>query len=215
MNRGTWLQARRKELQEQNPQTSAAYSQRAVADFVGISAPALSHLERSDAMPSLEVALKLAEYYKKTPQWILTGKDLASEHGIPIIGNTLTGDVEKFINGGLDSLDVQNFVNMPAATDGRLYALKIVQNCASAAYQIGDMVVADAESEMIVGEDHLVKLRKDDNFIIIMTLVTRRADEIVFNSITELHGRTIVNQDDILFIHPVVSVAKAWNTKSM
>ncbi|MBJ3726868.1 helix-turn-helix transcriptional regulator, partial [Salmonella enterica subsp. enterica serovar Corvallis] len=56
--RGEWLKERREELKSLDKRK---YSMRAVAERVGISSAGMSHLENTDAMPSLDLAMKLAK----------------------------------------------------------------------------------------------------------------------------------------------------------
>lgn len=41
-------------------------SQKSVADYIGISQQQYSYIERSDRIPSFEVALKLSNFFKKS-----------------------------------------------------------------------------------------------------------------------------------------------------
>ncbi|WP_323165353.1 hypothetical protein, partial [Pseudomonas atacamensis] len=60
-----------------------------------------------------------------------------------------------------------------------------------------------------------VKLRRDDNFIAILTLITVMDDGFVFNSLTELHKREVFPHTEIEYLHPVVAMAKAWTVKKI
>ena len=215
MNRGTWLLARREELKHANPNNASAYSLRGVAQAVGSTHAAISHLEKSGGMPTLELALKLAEYYGRSPEWVLTGKDTRTEHGIPIVGTTLTGPSEAFLQDGTVSAHEPQFVDLPNNTTRRLYAVRIADNKAAPAYQAGDVIVADPDVRPITGETHLVKLRRDDNFMALISLVTGMDDAFVFSSLNELHSREVLAKDEIEYIHPVVALAKAWTVKKI
>ncbi|QCR38974.1 hypothetical protein C1N62_22955 (plasmid) [Nissabacter sp. SGAir0207] len=226
MKRGTWLQARREELKNTNPDNSGAFTLRGVAQRLGVTHAALSHLEKTDAMPSLEMGVNLADYYGKTPRWVLTGKDTFVETGIPIVGTTKTGPGLEFIRNGLKKRKIYEFIDMPAAEDRKLYALCIEDDCASAAYRQGDYLILDAASQVKQGEDHLVVFRKDDDqdrfavsrdddtFVSILTMITEKDGKITFASVTKLHGRSIVKTSEILHMHPVFCVAKASAVKS-
>lgn len=215
MNRGQWLKARREELKLANPNNASAYSLRGVAEAVGCTHAALGHLEKSDGMPTLDLALKLGKFYGRSPEWVLTGKDANTEHGIPIVGTTLTGPSDVFLKEGVKSAADQQFVDVPNNTARRLYALRIADSRGAPAYQAGDLIIADPDVSPITGETHLVKLRRDDNFIAVMTLITSMDDGFVFSSLTELHNREVFTQNEIEYLHPVVAVAKAWTVKKI
>ena len=215
MNRGQWLKARREELRNANPNNASAYSLRGVAEAIGCTHAGLGHLEKSDAMPTLDLAFKLAEYYGRTPEWVLTGKDANTEHGVPIVGTTQTGPSDVFLTEGIKSAADQYFVDIPNNTTRRLYALRIADSRGAPAFQAGDLIIADPDVNPITGETHLVKLRRDDNFIAVMTLITEMDDGFVLGSLTELHSREVFQHDQIEYLHPVVAVAKAWTVKKI
>lgn len=215
MNRGHWLKARREELKLANPNNASAYSLRGVAEAIGFTHAALGHLEKTGGMPTLDMALKLAKLYGRSPEWVLTGVDASTEHGIPIVGTTLTGPNDVFLNEGLKSSSEQQFVDVPNNVTRRLYALRIADSKGAPAYQAGDLIIADPDTRPITGETHLVKLRRDDNFIAVMTLITVMDDGFVFNSLTEIHKRDVFQQNEIEYLHPIVAVAKAWTVKKI
>jgi len=215
MNRGHWLKARREELKLANPNNASAYSLRGVAEAIGCTHAALGHLERTDAMPTLDMAFKLAKIYGRSTEWVLTGKDAGTEHGIPIVGTTQTGPSEAFLAGEMKPAADQQFVDLPNNTTRRLYALRIADSRGAPAFQAGDLLVADPDVRPITGETHLVKLRRDDNFIAVMTLITVMDDGFVFSSLTELHSREVFQRNEIEYLHPVVAVAKAWTVKKI
>lgn len=215
MNRGQWLLARREELKLANPNNASAYSLRGVAEAVGATHAAIGYLEKSGAMPTLDLAFRLAEYYGRTPEWVLTGKETGTEHGIPIVGTTQTGPSDVFLNEGYKSAPDQQFVNLPNNAERRLYAVRIADSRGAPAYQAGELIVADPDVSPITGETHLVKLRRDDNFIAVMTLITEMDDGYVFSSLTELHSREVFKHSEIEYLHPVVAVAKAWTVKKI
>jgi len=213
MNRGNWLQARREELKLANPKNASAYSLRGVAEAIGVTHAALGHLERTGGMPALELAVRLAKYYQRSPEWVLTGKDATSEYGIPIVGTTLTGPSDDFLKNGFQEGEGQEYVNLPTRPDRRLYALRITDNRETLAYQVGDFIIVDPDQKPITGEQHLVKLPRDDNFIAVLTLITEMIDGYVFNSITELNNRIVMEKKDVTYLHTVVGVVKAWAAK--
>ncbi|MFU9136688.1 helix-turn-helix domain-containing protein [Erwinia tasmaniensis] len=215
MNRGQWLKARREELKHANPNNASAYSLRGVAEAIGCTHAALGHLERTDGMPTLDLALKLAKIYGRSPEWVLTGKDASSEHGIPIVGTTLTGPSDVFLKDGVQNAADQQFVDVPNNVARRLYAVRIADSRGAPAFQAGDLIIADSDVRPITGETHLVKLRRDDNFIAIMTLITDMGDSFVFNSLKELNNREVFRYDEIEYLHPIVAMAKAWTVKKI
>ena len=215
MNRGQWLKARREELKHANPNNASAYSLRGVAEAVGCTHAALGHLEKSDGMPTLDLALTLAKFYGRSPEWVLTGKDAGTEHGVPIVGTTLTGPSDAFLKEGIKNAADQQFVDVPNNVSRRLYALRIADSRGAPAYQAGDLIIADPDVRPITGETHLVKLRRDDNFIAVMTLLTVMDEGFVFSSQTELHSREVFQRAEIEYLHPVVAVAKAWTVKKI
>ncbi|ORJ23924.1 helix-turn-helix transcriptional regulator (plasmid) [Rouxiella badensis] len=215
MKRGQWLQARREELKLKNSNNASAWSLRGVAEALGVSHSALSHLERSDAMPSLDFAIKLAELYGKPVEWVLTGVDAAMENGIPIVGTTLTGPAADYLNHGYDPEKFHQFVDIPTSGARSLYGLRIVDNLQSVAYPYGDVVIFEKDGRRMPGELYLVKLRSDDNFIQVLSMVNTREEGIVFNSAAEPLERMTFHEDEILFMHPLVAVVSAWNIQKV
>lgn len=208
MNRGTWLKARREELKYANKDTASEYSLRAVADYAGISSAGLSHLERTDAMPTLDLAMKLAEYYDRSLEWVLNGKDTSSDDGIPVVGTITNGPSQEYLEHGLRFPREYQYINLPTNKRRKFYALRIDDEASSPAYRPGDIAIFDLIAPPMLGEDHLVKFRNGGTVSELLLLVTERGDEYVFNSVKDPHRRLIKNKDEVLYIHPVYAVAK-------
>lgn len=207
MNRGTRLKARREELKHANKDTSSDYTLRGVAEHVGITGPGLAHLERTDAMPDLRLGLALAEYYGKSVQWVLTGKDSGTEHGVPIVGTTTTGPSEEFLKSGVLFPQEFQYVNMPMGSK-KYYALKIDGNINSVSYRAGDVLIVDPDAPVIYGEDYVVRFR-DESAFSVLTLANIIDGEYIFNSLTENRTRIVKSEGDVLHVHPIIAVAKA------
>lgn len=210
MNRGTWLKARREELKYASKGTASDYSLRGVAEFAGVSAAGLSNLERTDAMPTLDLALKLAEYYGKSIEWVLTGKDTRTDKGIPVVGNVTNGPNAEFMEHGLRFPDEFQFVDMPTSSRRQCYALRINDEASSAAYRTGEFAIFDPNMAHILGEDHLVKFANGDTVAELLLLISERDGQYVFNSVRDGHRRIVKDIKDVVFMLPVLAVAKAF-----
>lgn len=210
MNRGQWLKARREELKYAQKGTASDYSLRGVAEHVGVSAAGLSNLERTDAMPTLDLAMKLAEYYGKSVEWVLTGKETRTENGIPIVGNITNGPDAEFMQNGLRFPGEFQYVDMPTSVRRRCYALRIDEEASSPAYRTGEFAIFDPNMAHILGEDHLVKFSNGDTVTELLLLISERDGQYVFNSVRDGHRRIVKEKADVVFMLPVLAVAKAF-----
>ncbi len=141
MNRGQWLKARREALKNSDKGTASDFSLRGVAERVGVSAAGLSNLERTDAMPTLDLAMKLANDYGKSVEWILTGKDTAADNGIPIVGNVTNGPSADYLEHGLRFPGEYQYVDLPTSIRRRCYALRINEEASSPTYRTGEFAI--------------------------------------------------------------------------
>lgn len=206
--RGEWLKQRREELKSLDKRK---YSMRAVAERVGISSAGMSHLENSDAMPSLDLAMKLAKELDRPIEWVLNGADTYGKRGIPIIGTTISGPDR----GWLDSLGKEGsyneFVDI-TAPNKRLYGLKVSGDSACG-YNEGEVVVVDPDGDLITGED-VVVITNEMTGSCIRILASMRAGQYFFDSPTDRNQRLISDLDSIISIHPVIFVAKSHTIKA-
>lgn len=209
MKRGSWLKARREELKGANKDTASAYTLRAVADYAGVSSAGISNLESTDAMPTLDLALRLAELYGKSVEWILTGKETVTERGVPIVGNITDGPMDEFVTHGLRFPDEWQYVDMPNSIRRRMYALRIDNDASSIAYRAGDVAIFDPAMRPIVGEDHLVKFAKNDTVGELLLLISSSADQYVFASVKDAGRRIVKSHAEVALILPIFAVAKS------
>jgi len=210
MNRGTWLKARREALKNSDKGTASDYSLRGVAERCGVSAPGLSNLERTDAMPTLDLAMKLANDYGKSVEWVLTGKETATDTGIPIVGTVTGGASEDFLTNGLRFPGEYSYVDMPTSVRRRFYALRINEEASSPSYRTGDFAIIDPKLAHIMGEDHLVKFSNGDTVAEILLLIAERDGQYVFNSVKDGHRRIVKDAADVVLMLPIVAVAKSF-----
>jgi len=206
--RGEWLKERREELKTLNKRK---FSMRAVAERVGISSAGLSHLENSDAMPSLDLAMKIARELDRPVEWVLTGSDNYSHNGIPVIGTTVTGPDIDWINNTGRGSDHREYVDIPVA-NRRLYGLKVTGD-STLGYNEGEVVIVDPDAELVTGEDVVfVSSYKEDSSVKI--LASERVGKVYLDSPTDRNQRLIRDLDEIIVIHPVIFVAKSHTVKS-
>lgn len=206
--RGDWLKARREELKQKN---KTRYSIRAVAERLGLSYSGLYHLESTDAMPTLDLALKLANELDRSLEWVLTGINTDSAKRIPIIGTTETGPaLEWFENGCSDSM-LGEYVDV-SVPNRNLYGLKVLSD-GLAKYNVGEVLIADPNMEPVTGEDVLVVLDDDGGFAI-KILASQRDGKVFLDSPDNRSQRMICDRDKIVLIHPVILVAKSAAVKS-
>ncbi len=207
--RGDWLKERREELKLLDKKR---FSMRAVAERVGISSPGLSHLENSDAMPALDLAFNLARELDRPIEWVLTGSGDHVSRGIPIIGSTATGPNTDWIERNGSGVSFREYVDINI--DGRLlYGLTVSNNAIVTRYSDGDVVVVDPNAEPVTGED-VVVVTKNDNDFSIKILASMRDGKIFLDS-SDRSGRVIRDLDEIIFIHPVIFVAKSHTVKAV
>lgn len=202
--RGDWLKERREEMKALNKKK---FSIRALAERVGISYAGLSHLENTDAMPSLDLAMRLAKELDRPVEWILTGVGDNSTNGIPIIGTSLTGPDMEWLASGYRSKVIHEYVNVPV-TSHRLYGLKVTSDASSARYYEGEVLIADPDLEPVTGED-VVVVSKTDNESVIKILASQRDGKVFLDSPDDRSQRVIRDLDEIILMHPVVLVAKS------
>ena len=205
--RGEWLKERREELKTLDKRK---YSMRAVAERLGISSAGLSHLENTDAMPSLDLAMKLARQLDRPIEWVLTGSDTYRYHGIPIIGTTLTGPSVEWLEDSGDPDWSQEYVNLQIP--GRqLYGLK-VEDDPTLSYNEGEVLIIDKDAELVTGEDVAIVSRKPvDSSIKILSSI--RGGKVYLDSPTDRNQRLISDLSDIIVMHPVIFVAKSHLVK--
>lgn len=205
--RGIWLKARREELKNLSA-SSSDYSVRAVAERVGMSAAGLSHLENSDAMPSLDLGFKLARELGRSVDWVLTGNEMPS--GIPVLGSTSSDISSDLILNESERMKSDEFVNFPIAGNCNLYALRISGNMFSGRYSIDDLLILDSNREPVVGEE-VVLYDPNDGRLMVKMLASFREGKVFLDSTDGTINRISRSVDEISFIHPVVGAAK-WFT---
>ncbi|EAA3387424.1 XRE family transcriptional regulator [Salmonella enterica subsp. enterica serovar Typhimurium] len=206
--RGEWLKERREELKSLDKRK---YSMRAVAERVGISSAGMSHLENTDAMPSLDLAMKLAKELDRPIEWILNGTVTYGQRGIPIVGTTLTGPNSEWLDSMGRSGSYNEFVDI-TVPNKRLYGLK-VSGDPGCGYNEGEVVVVDPDSELITGED-VVVMTHEKSGSCVKILASMRSGQYFFDSPTDRNQRLISDLDDIISIHSVIFVAKSHTIKS-
>lgn len=205
--RGEWLKERREELKSLDKRK---FSMRAVAERLGISSAGLSHLENTDAMPSLDLAMKLARELDRPVEWVLTGSDNYSYEGIPIIGTTTTGpDMGWLENAG--RVTTNEYVDIPVA-GRRLYGLK-VSGDVTLGYNEGEVLIVDIDAELVTGEDVVVVSQNAlDSSVKILS--SQRGGKVFLDSPTDRNQRLISDLSEIIVMHSVVFVAKSHTVKS-
>lgn len=201
--RGDWLKARREELKKLD---KTRYSVRAVAERIGITGAGLSHLENSDAMPALDLALKLARELDRPVEWILTGMGGDELRGIPVIGSTLTGPDMDMIKSSM-ALACSEFVDIDVR-DHALYGLKVDSDPAAAHYHAGEVLIADPNGIPVTGED-VVVVTKSGTGPFIKMLASQRDGKVFLDSPGDRSQRLIIDLDEIICLHPIVCVAKS------
>lgn len=207
--RGEWLKERREELKSLDKRK---YSMRAVAERLGISSAGLSHLENSDAMPSLDLAMNLARELNRPIEWVLTGSNNYSYEGIPIIGTTLTGPDMTWLESSGRTGKVSEYVDIPVS-GRRLYGLK-VSGDATLSYNEGEVLIVDVDADLVTGEDVVVVSQNAfDSSVKILS--SQRGGKVFLDSPTDRNQRLISDLSEIIVIHPVVFVAKSHTVKSI
>ena len=206
--RGDWLKERREGLKTLDKKR---FSMRAVAERLGVSSAALSHLENNDAMPSLDLAMKLARELDRPVEWVLTGSDNYSYAGIPIIGTTISGpDIEWLESSGRSGV-VKEYVNIPVS-GRRLYGLK-VSGDVTLDYNEGEVLIVDMDAELVTGED-VVVVSKNALDSSVKILSSQRSDKVFLDSPTDRNQRLISDLNEIIVMHPVIFVAKSHTVKA-
>lgn len=206
--RGEWLKERREELKVLDKKR---FSMRAVAERLGVSSAGLSHLENTDAMPSLDLAMKLARELDRPVEWVLTGSDNYSYEGIPIIGTTITGPDMGWLENAGRGMSINEYVDIPV-TGRRLYGLK-VSGDVTLGYNEGEVLIVDIDAELVTGEDVVVVSRNAlDSSVKILS--SQRGGKVFLDSPTDRNLRVISDLSEIIVMHSVVFVAKSHTVKS-
>lgn len=206
--RGDWLKARREELKKQN---KLKFSVRAVAERIGITGAGLSHLENSDAMPALDLAIKLARELGRSVEWVLNGAGGDVFRGVPIIGSTSAGPTLEMINSGL-SQKCLSYVDINVQ-DATLYGLMIDTDIA-AQYHLGEVLIADPNRKPVTGED-VVVVTKSGNGPFVKMLASKRDGKVFMDAPNDRSQRVTIDLDEIIFIHPIICVAKSIAIKTV
>lgn len=205
--RGNWLKARREELKITSG-NSSYYSVRALAERIGMSGPGLTHLENTDAMPSLELGFNLARELGRTVDWVLTGNETPA--GIPVLGTTSPDTDADAIQSQGNWLQAKEFVNFPMTGNSKLYALRISENMFAGRYPVDDLLIVDAGREAVTGEEVVVYAPENGKLMVKM-LASVRDDKVYLDSTDGTLQRIVRSLQDITFLHPVVGSAK-WFT---
>ena len=206
--RGDWLKARREELKKHN---KSKFSVRAVAERIGITGAGLSHLENSDAMPALDLAIKLAKDYDRPVEWILTGVGGENLRGIPVIGSTLSGPDMTMINN-VKAMECPEYVDIDVR-DSALYGIKVENDFSASSYHAGDVLIVDPNMEPVTGEDVVVVTTSGEGPFIKM-LASQRDGKVFLDAPNDRSQRLVIDLDEIILIHPIVCVAKSIAVKS-
>ncbi|OVZ93095.1 hypothetical protein CBW54_03180 [Yersinia kristensenii] len=207
--RGDWLKERREELKALDKRK---FSMRAVAERVGISSAGMSHLENTDAMPSLDLAFNLARELDRPIQWVLTGAGDYCNRGIPIIGSTLTGPNMEWVEGRGHGIPLNEYVDIPVP-DRRLYGLIVTGDATLARYREGEVVIVDPDADLVTGED-VVVITKTGNDSVVKILASQRDGKVYLES-GDRSQRVISDLNEIILIHPIVFVAKSHTVKTV
>jgi transcriptional regulator with XRE-family HTH domain len=212
MKRGEWLKARREELKRIDGARPSKFSVRSLAARIGITGAGLSNLESSDAMPTIDIAVGLARELGMPVEWVLTGvgEELSK---IPITGDTVNGP---FINLlWTDAATASHgFVDLPCG-NRKLYGLKITS--AMNGYRYGDVIICDTEAELSVGEDVAIRLNNPNDSgesFFIRTLSSIKDGCYTLDDLSSKADRSIINRDELQFIHQVVCTAKSVLVRS-
>ncbi len=207
--RGEWLKARREELKQQN---KTKFSIRALAGRVGVSYAGLSHLENNDAMPALDLGLKLAHELDRSPEWVLTGVYNDARTGIPVIGSISTGpDTEWLANGMVDNT-FPSYVDI-SVPERNLYGLT-VDSGDVIGYRVGEVLIADPKMEPVTGEDVII-ITKDGVDSGVKVLASQRDGKVYLDTPGGASQRVIRDLDDIVLMHPIILVAKSIAVKGI
>lgn len=206
--RGEWLKERREEMKTLDKRK---FSMRAMAERVGISSAGLSHLENSDAMPSLDLAMKLARELDKPIEWVLSGSDAYSHKGIPIIGTTISGPDIEWLQSQGKTGDYQEYVDIPVV-NRRFYGLK-VSGDPTVGYNEGEVVIVDPDAELVTGED-VVCVTEFEHDSSVKILASQRGNAFYLDTPSDRNQRLIRDLDKIIVIHAVVFVAKSHTVKT-
>lgn len=207
--RGDWLKARREELKKIN---KTKFSIRALASRVGVSYAGLSHLENTDAMPSLDLGVKLAKELDRSIEWVLTGINTESRKGIPVIGSTTTGPDMEWFKDGYEQNEIIEFVDL-SIPNRNLYGLTVSDN-EIPYYRVGEVLVIDPDMEPVTGEDVLV-ITADGKDSGVKILASQRAGKVYLDSPREQSQRIIRDLDEIIVMHPIIFAAKSVAVKGI
>lgn len=206
--RGDWLKERREELKALDKKR---FSVRALAERVGITSAGVSHLENSNAMPALDLALKLARELDRPIEWILTGVGEYEQLGVPIIGTTLSGPNLEWIERNGQGIKSNEYVDLHVPTR-RLYGLKISGDASLSRYTEGEVLIVDPDAEPVTGDD-VVVVTKNSSDSVVKVLASQRDGKVFLDS-NDRSQRVIRDLDEIISIHPIVLVAKSHTVKS-
>ena len=125
-----------------------------VAEAVGLSVSGVQNLERSSAMPALDIGMRISQLYQRSIEWVVDGST-PSDYLTPIVGTTETGP-----DAGWDSEGFTSSLGwVPVVTKvSRMFGLMISNSTAPSRYSPGDVLLLDADATPNGGDEIYITL---------------------------------------------------------
>lgn len=125
-----------------------------VAEGVGLSVSGVQNLERSSAMPALDIGMRISQLYQRSIEWIVDGST-PSNYLTPIIGTTESGPDMTWESEGF----TPTLGWVPLVTKiSRMFGLLISDSTAPGRYSPGDVLLLDADATPAGGDEIYITL---------------------------------------------------------
>lgn len=182
---------------------------REAAEAVGLSTPGLQNLERGDVMPSLDIGVNVANVYKRSIQWVLTGEGTISTC-IPIVGTTETGPDPSWKSEGY--IPALGWVRLSHEKHS-VFGLKITNWSGLVRYSAGDVLLVDADEPVKGGEDVLLELNTGQ--LIAGTLIRFSEKELVIDTLADRVDRIIYSQNELNQVWSIIGALNGMYISSV
>lgn len=124
---------------------------------------------------------------------------------IPIVGTTQAGPDKEWFDLGFPAGWSDEYIDFPAKSPN-VYALKVAGNSMAPRILEGEAVIVNPNGQPMFGEEVVVKCSSGE--VMVKVLVNIQNNQVILDSHNAGFDRIVRSQNDIVFIHPVISVAR-------
>ena len=200
---------------------AAGYTQKTLADAVGVSQASVSAWINGAACPGTPEFYKLSDILKVTMDYLYTGKhpvkkpkcDGAAYWGktnqVPIVSLASAGEGHAYEDMGDDP---ENGEWIPSdCKDPNCYAVRVAGDSMEPVFRGGDVVVAMPNREARNGDVVVAKTRVDHKALLKKLRFTADGKSIRLISLNQDYEVLELERKEVRFLHPVYSVTRFQN----